>query len=247
MTRTSNNDRDIFQALAWMRALVDALPLIGHIGLVTGMVLLKHADNQTGICWPAVGTLAKRAVASPRSIRRALVDLENAGLIRKETRVADSGASTSNRYTLIPQQRAVTTDGPHLPCHGEDDMRATGATVSVVRERVTPKHHELPLCELPQEELPQTNRRAREFVRPTLEEVVNYCRERGNAVDPERWFSYYESNGWRVGRNAMKDWRAAVRTWERNDFDAKGNGNGHTGRSGGAGPGQRCRRTDLGM
>jgi hypothetical protein len=40
-------------------------------------------------------------------------------------------------------------------------------------------------------------------------------------VDPERFFAYYESNGWKVGRNAMKDWRAAVRTWERNSFSSK--------------------------
>lgn len=52
---------------------------------------------------------------------------------------------------------------------------------------------------------------------PTLEEVKEYCSERGNKVDPERWFDYYTSNGWKVGKNPMKDWKAAVRTWERGD------------------------------
>ena len=52
---------------------------------------------------------------------------------------------------------------------------------------------------------------------PTLEEVKEYCSERGNKVDPERWFDYYTSNGWKVGKNPMKDWKAAVRTWERTD------------------------------
>ena len=52
---------------------------------------------------------------------------------------------------------------------------------------------------------------------PTLEEVKAYCSERGNKVDPERWFDYYTSNGWKVGKNPMKDWKAAVRTWERQD------------------------------
>ena len=54
------------------------------------------------------------------------------------------------------------------------------------------------------------------FTPPTVEEVRAYCLERGNAVDPEKWHAYYTSNGWMVGRNRMKDWRAAVRTWERN-------------------------------
>lgn len=56
------------------------------------------------------------------------------------------------------------------------------------------------------------------FVKPTLEEVVNYCKERRNTVDANKFFDYYESNGWQVGKNKMKDWQAAVRTWERNAY-----------------------------
>ncbi len=59
--------------------------------------------------------------------------------------------------------------------------------------------------------------RASRFTPPTVEEVRAYCEERGNAVDPERFVDYYSSNGWKVGRNSMKDWKAAVRTWERDD------------------------------
>lgn len=58
-------------------------------------------------------------------------------------------------------------------------------------------------------------KRATRFTPPTLEEVKAYCSERGNHVDAERWFDYYTSNGWKVGKNQMKDWKAAVRTWER--------------------------------
>ena len=54
------------------------------------------------------------------------------------------------------------------------------------------------------------------FAKPTLEEVSAYCIERKNAVDPQSFLDHYESNGWRVGKNPMKDWRAAVRTWEKN-------------------------------
>jgi hypothetical protein len=56
------------------------------------------------------------------------------------------------------------------------------------------------------------------FVPPTLEEVRAYCAERKNNVDAERFIDYYTSNGWQVGKNKMKDWKAAVRTWERNGF-----------------------------
>lgn len=62
--------------------------------------------------------------------------------------------------------------------------------------------------------------KAPRFVKPTYEEICNYCTERGNRVDPEKFLSYYESNGWKVGRNPMKDWKAAIRNWERNSFNS---------------------------
>lgn len=57
------------------------------------------------------------------------------------------------------------------------------------------------------------------FIKPTVEEIRAYCRERNNIVDAERFYDHYESNGWKVGKNTMKNWKAAVRTWERNGFD----------------------------
>ncbi len=57
--------------------------------------------------------------------------------------------------------------------------------------------------------------RSKRFIPPTIDEVRDYCFERGNSVDPERFVDYYSSNGWMVGKNKMKDWKAAVRTWER--------------------------------
>ena len=52
------------------------------------------------------------------------------------------------------------------------------------------------------------------FQPPTLEQVTEYCAERKNSVSPEKWMAHYESNGWLVGKNKMKNWKAAVRTWE---------------------------------
>lgn len=59
------------------------------------------------------------------------------------------------------------------------------------------------------------------FVCPSPPEVEAYCRERGNAVNAEAFIAYYESNGWMIGKNRMKDWKAAVRTWEQRDRMAK--------------------------
>lgn len=60
--------------------------------------------------------------------------------------------------------------------------------------------------------------RGTRFTPPTLDEVRAYCRERQNGVDPEKWYDHYTSNGWKVGKNSMKNWKAAVRTWERQEI-----------------------------
>ena len=63
------------------------------------------------------------------------------------------------------------------------------------------------------------------FVPPSVDDIRNYCLERNNNVDPEAFFDYYTSNGWVVGKNTkMKDWRAAVRNWERHESEFKRTG-----------------------
>lgn len=70
-------------------------------------------------------------------------------------------------------------------------------------------------------EIEEPKRKAKRFTPPTLEEVTAYCIERGNNVDAQHFIDYYTSNGWLVGKNKMKDWKAAVRTWERNGYSNK--------------------------
>lgn len=55
------------------------------------------------------------------------------------------------------------------------------------------------------------------FSPPSVEDVTAYCRERKNGVDPQRFVDFYASKGWKIGSNPMKDWKAAVRTWEQRD------------------------------
>lgn len=69
------------------------------------------------------------------------------------------------------------------------------------------------------------------FIPPTIEEVITYCEERNNGVDPKRWHDHYTANGWMVGKTKMKDWKAAVRTWEKN---SSSNSTSTVGRNGAA-------------
>ena len=67
---------------------------------------------------------------------------------------------------------------------------------------------------------PRGGKRPR-FLPPTAEEVADYCRERGSSVDPQTFADFYASKGWMVGSAHMRDWRAAVRTWEKREGAAQ--------------------------
>ena len=66
--------------------------------------------------------------------------------------------------------------------------------------------------------------KAKRFAKPTIEDIKEYCIERNNFVDAEKFFDYYSSNGWKVGKNPMKDWKASVRTWEKNSTSEQSKG-----------------------
>jgi hypothetical protein len=66
--------------------------------------------------------------------------------------------------------------------------------------------------------------KAKRFVKPNIEDIKEYCIERNNFVDAEKFFDYYSSNGWKVGKNPMKDWKASVRTWEKNSTSEQSKG-----------------------
>ena len=64
------------------------------------------------------------------------------------------------------------------------------------------------------------------FLPPTISEVKEYCEKRKNGINPEQFVNFYQSKGWMIGKNKMKDWKAAVRTWEIQN--RKNNGNNQT-------------------
>lgn len=66
-----------------------------------------------------------------------------------------------------------------------------------------------------------TTTKRKRFEKPSISDIKQYCIERNNCVNAEQFYDYYESNGWKVGKNSMKDWKAAVRTWEKNNYNRK--------------------------
>ena len=64
-----------------------------------------------------------------------------------------------------------------------------------------------------------TTTKRKRFEKPSISDIKQYCMERNNNIDANQFYDYYESNGWKVGKNSMKDWKACIRTWERNGYD----------------------------
>lgn len=63
------------------------------------------------------------------------------------------------------------------------------------------------------QEIQQEKPKRKNFVKPTVEEIAAFCKEKKYTVSAQQFFNYYESNGWKIGRNAMKSWQAAVQNW----------------------------------
>lgn len=73
-------------------------------------------------------------------------------------------------------------------------------------------------------DLLKENTKRKVFSPPTVDDVRAYCLERNNKVDPQQFVDFYESKGWMIGKNKMKDWKAAVRTWERSETKTRQEG-----------------------
>ncbi len=64
--------------------------------------------------------------------------------------------------------------------------------------------------------LTDSNKKER-FKKPSIDQIEGYCKDRNNNIDAEAFIDFYESKDWKIGKNKMKDWKAAVRTWERRE------------------------------
>ena len=129
--------------------------------------------------------------------RSALKELEAHGYLTRKA-IRENGRIKDWEYNIyeIPQSETPVVENPQVEEQAQQSInKQTTDQLSIEKER------------------------SMRFTPPTIEEVQAYCAERGNKVDPIRFFNFYTSKGWYVGKNKMKDWRAAVRTWEREDAE----------------------------
>lgn len=157
--------------------------------------------------------------SSRRSVIYALQSLVEKHLIRK-TEITTNGVKTCE-YAAVLDSAKIAPLVQNLHGGGAKIARGGGAKSApayTLKDNIDKDNIEDNIVKAP----------AKRFTPPSVDQVAEYCKERKNGVDAQRFVDYYASNGWKVGRNAMKDWKAAVRTWERNGI-ANGKTYGPTG------------------
>ena len=141
------------------------------------------------------------------TIRLAMHTFETFGMIE----VVDDVIKVSNweRYQNVEGMERIREQTRQRVANYRERQKALPADVTLHNVTVTQQNRE-------DKKREEENKKKR-FTPPTVEEVAEYCRERHNLVDAEQFVDFYTAKGWQVGKNAMKDWRACVRTWEKRD------------------------------
>lgn len=149
----------------------------------------------------------RRKGVTEKAIADALADLANSGMIRLYKVDGDSFFCFPN-WGLHQRIQTKKSRFPEPPSDNSDSQNSTVDHGESPPESESEYEYEIP---------PKSpSRGGRRFVQPTVEEVRAYCEERQNGIDAQSFVDFYTSKGWLVGKNPMKDWKAAVRTWERN-------------------------------
>lgn len=153
----------------------------------------------------SIRKLAVRWEWSTSTVFEFLKILEDDNMIKKE--------SDSHRTLLTIINYEVYQGVPNTDQTLTEHQSNTNRTLT----ETTKEYKNIRNKEFKENDTPNGVSKRKCFAPPTVEEVRAYCQERGNNIDSQRFVDFYESKGWFVGKNKMKDWKAAVRNWESRD------------------------------
>ena len=190
------NDNHFLTIEGWMRT---RLGLSGN-ELIVFAVVYQFSQGNAGRYIGGLAFLADWCGCHIDTARRAVRNLEEQGFIlplRGEVNGVPYCNYIVNEVSLQNTRIPPQNTGDTLANCGGDTRKMQGITITEVKDKYNTTR--------------QDNIR---FTPPTIEEVRAYCLSRANGINPESFIDYYTANGWKVGRNPMRDWQAAVRQWE---------------------------------
>ena len=183
-----------------------------------GMALYLNTfmNDRHDFAFPSIATICGEMAISNKTAIKYLAELEQSGMLLKKKRYGRSiiyHAAISAEigreviHSLEKSSSCVNSplvDGLH---HSSGE-----STLSVVEDLHTNK----------QKNKQENKQKGVRFAKPSFSQVSEYCRQRGNKVDPQAFLDHYEANGWMRGKTKVKDWQACVRTWERSHTKKNG-------------------------
>lgn len=155
--------------------------------------------NERGYCWATNAHFAELYSVKNRSITNWLGALEEAGYIKREE-IYETGTKRVQERRIYIVENNFQTPSKNIPAPLE-------------------KNCTTPMKESSKGIIQVNNKSNIKDMPPLLEDVYNYIKEQNYTINAYSWYSYYESNGWMVGRNKMKDWKACVRNWAAREYN----------------------------
>lgn len=179
--------------MGWFTVITEEMRSLGLSGtdLLVFAVIHGYSQSGEGCYYGSVPFLADICGVSDRTIQRTLRDLEERQLIKRTSAIVGGVIRVTYMSQMSPGDNL--TPGDKMTPNNKYSVGNINITSTV-----------------------SINKCAK-FVKPTIEEVRDYLAQRRSSVSAEAFYAYYESNGWKVGRNPMKNWKQAVITWEVRD------------------------------
>ena len=203
---------------------------IDWVGLILGtdlpqiakclaMYLSRYMTHEKTCAWPSLNRMATELSMSKSTICTYLNLLEKEQWLTRDR----GNFEKTTEYTIcfpdaIKKQVLSLSDGSTVERQGSagDVLGSTGGGQEKPKRQSGSNTRVVPITDTINNILINKNNINTKFQKPTLQEITQYCRERKNQIDSEQFFYHYETNGWKVGKNPMKSWKAAIRTWEIN-------------------------------
>ena len=178
--------------------------------------------NERGYCWAGNKYFADLYKVTDRTIRTWISSLITNGYIVSDLVYRGESKEVEARYLKVTE----VTPGRNLPTPPEENFRTPGKKLPEAMEKNfldnNTTNNTSEYTTISKDIVVGQQPKQKKFQKPTIEEIEKYCIERNNGVNATKFFNYYEANGWKVGKNSMKNWKAAVRTWEQNNYDKGG-------------------------
>jgi hypothetical protein len=172
--------------------------------------------DESGQCFPSINLIAEYAGVSRMTVITSIKELEKLGILSHKKRKAGI-ENLTNLYqieiveSIPPSQTIALPHSQMVVPPSQMVVLPPSLMVGQGTESTLLNSNHLTVG------VPTPSKK---FIRPTIQDIENYCKERGNSVDPERFFNFYESKGWMIGKSPMKNWKAAVHTWEKESAKA---------------------------